>query len=254
MLPAERPYPVVEIAWTLAALCGEPDRLAGDLRDRLADRLVSSFHMSSGMFPHVLGMNWSGPRWHVSSFADLVYPIHALARYAMVTRGRWALEVAWRCARQMCRRQGAAGQWWWHYDRRTGDVIERYPVYAVHQDAMAPMALFALGDAARADFTPELRKGLAWLAGAPELGGGSLIDERENLIWRKVARREPGRLCRVLQAVASRVHPGLRAPGLDVVFPPGAVDYEDRPYHLGWLLYAWSPARVARWSNGRGNP
>jgi len=23
--------------------------------------------------------------------------------------------------------------------------------------------------------------------------------------------------------------------------PPGRVDYECRPYELGWLLYAWGP-------------
>ena len=33
------------------------------------------------------------------------------------------------------------GQWWWHYDVRDGSVVERYPVYSVHQHAMAPMAL-----------------------------------------------------------------------------------------------------------------
>jgi hypothetical protein len=79
---------------------------------------------------------------------------------------------------------------------------------------------------------------------APELGGGSLIDESAGLIWRKVARREPPKLSRFAQAAASRLHPALRAPGLDTLFPPCAVDYEDRPYHLGWLLHAWPAGRA----------
>jgi hypothetical protein len=26
---------------------------------------------------------------------------------------------------------------------------------------------------------------------------------------------------------------------LDLIFPPGVVDRECRPFELGWLLYAW---------------
>jgi hypothetical protein len=44
---------------------------------------------------------------------------------------------------------------------------------------------------------------------------------------------------RYLQSAVSRVHPSFRIPAIDALFPPGAIDYEDRPYHLGWLLYAW---------------
>jgi hypothetical protein len=54
-------------------------------------------------------------------------------------------------------------------------------------------------------------------------------------------------LSRYLQAGASRLSPALRVPGLDLLFPPRAIDYEDRPYHLGWVLYAWPEARVAVW-------
>lgn len=250
--PMERPCSTVELAWTLAALCAAQEPVVAELRERLADRLVSSSDARSGMFPHLVGGNGGGLRAHVSCFADLVYPIHALAHYVRLSGDPGALAAARRCAQQICRLQGSAGQWWWHYDRRTGDVVERYPVYAVHQDAMAPMALFALEEAAGGDFTGEIERGFAWLAHAPELDGRTLVDEDADLVWRKVARREPGKLARYVQAVASRVHPALRAPGLDVVFPIGVVDYEDRPYHLGWLLYAWRPARLVRWSREAG--
>jgi len=105
------------------------------------------------------------------------------------------------------------------------------------------MALFSLRNAGGPDYEKEVQKGLEWLAFSPEIQG-SLVDEKTGVIWRKVARREPGKLGRYIQAAASRVHPGFRAPGLDVVFPPMAVDYECRPYHLGWLLYAWQEKRV----------
>lgn len=241
--PADRPYPVIELAWALAALCADEAAPAGDLRHRLAQRLVDSCRPRSGLFPHGGGVT-RGMGAHVSCFADLVYPIHALALYAGLTGDPDALDAATRCGRQLHRLQGPAGQWWWHYDRRTGRVIERYPVYAVHQDAMAPLAFFALEAAGGPSFREAVHKGLDWLERAPELGGGSLIDEEAGIIWRKVARREPGKLARYAQAAASRVHPALRVPGLDLLLPARVIDHEDRPYHLGWLLRAWPPVRA----------
>jgi hypothetical protein len=176
-----------------------------------------------------------------------VYPIHALARCADRVGLPAARDVATRTARAICARQGPGGQWWWHYDWRTGRVVEPYPVYAVHQDSMAPMALLAVEHATGFDFSTPIARGLAWLAGAPELGGRSLVDETAGLIWRKVARREPRKLSRALQAAASGLHARLRVPGLDVLFPAGSIDHEDRPYHLGWILHAWPATRAAAW-------
>ena len=245
--PADQPYPVVELAWTLAALCGDDAGRAHALRHQLAQRLIGHYHPHSGLFAHGGPVAARGMGAHVSCFADLIYPIHALALHARLSGDRKALDVATHCARELHRLQGPAGQWWWHYDRRTGGVIERYPVYAVHQDAMAPMAFFELEAAGGPSLREDTVKGLQWIERAPELAGRSLMDENAGLIWRKVARREPGKLARYVQAAASRVHPALRVPGLDLLIPPRVIDYEDRPYHLGWLLHAWAPARAATW-------
>ncbi len=248
--PTERVYPVVELAWALSALCNDKDPSSDPIREALAVRLLDEFSSTSGIFPHIAGERMSGLRSHVSCFADLVYPVQALSFYVQLTGDRRAREAALQCANLFCGKQGRDGQWWWHYDWRTGDVIEPYPVYAVHQDAMAPMALFALSDATGQDFSSYIEKGLEWLRRSPELGFGSLIDDDVTMIWRKVARREPKKMTRTLQALASRVHPRLRAPGIDRMFPVGAVDYEDRPYHLGWLFYAWPSSRLAQWEEG----
>ena len=50
-----------------------------------------------------------------------------------------------------------------------------------------------------------------------------------------------------------RVHPAVRVPGMGVAFPPGTIDFECRPYHLGWLLYCWSAARAASWDASGGS-
>jgi hypothetical protein len=236
--PVETVQPTVEVAWAVAALSlAGPDTLAA-LRRRLAERLMASCHQGAHLFPHVLG--GKGFRAHVGCFADQVYPIHALAEYARVSGEQRPLAVAADCASRICALQGDAGQWWWHYDVRNGSVLEEYPVYAIHQDAMAPMALRALTRAGGPCMDAHIDRGLAWLAAAPELHGRTLIDESRDMVWRKVARREPGKVSRVLQTALSRWTPGGRMPGINAVFPPREIDYEDRPYHWGWFYYAWA--------------
>jgi hypothetical protein len=245
--PLEASVSTVELAWTLSAAATDSNLLRTPLAAELARRLRESFSTEGQLFPHHLGAAPSRSRAHVSCFADLVYPVLALAQYGKAVGDDRATACALDGAHTMCRHQGPDGQWWWHYDYRTGSVVERYPVYAVHQDSMAPMALFAAADAAGTSFDGAIARGLRWLASAPELNGASLIDRSAGLVWRKVARREPAKLSRYIQAGASRLSPNLRAPGLDVIFPPHAIDYEDRPYHLGWVLYAWPAARAAVW-------
>lgn len=241
LLGARAAQPTVEAAWALTAACLEDALPLDDVRRRLLTAVLAARHAESGLFAHTVAA--AGARSHVACFADQVYPIQALAAVAARLRDRNAIEAAAACARRICDAQGADGQWWWHYDWRTGGVIEGYPVYAIHQDAMGPMALLALERAGGGDYSASIARGLQWLAHAPELQGCSLIDDRAQMVWRKVARREPGKASRYVQAALAGVHPRLRAPGLDAIFPPGAIDFEDRPYHWGWFLYAWGQPR-----------
>ncbi|MFH1111371.1 MAG: hypothetical protein V1790_19565 [Planctomycetota bacterium] len=236
---ASRPL-TVEMAWTLAALAACRDgREVRAASVSAAERLLGAFRHDSGLFPHYLEPK-RGPwyRSHVGSFADQIYPVQALARYHTAFGDSEALAAAAKCAEQLCCTQGADGQWWWHYDVRTGEVIEGYPVYSVHQDSMAPMALMDLREAGGPDHSDAIRRGLRWMVVAPEIRR-SLIDEERSVIWRKVARAESRKAVRLLRTLASRVHPHLRLRGFDHLCPPTSVDYECRPYHLAWVLYAW---------------
>ena len=134
--PGETPQPTVELAWCLMALCVDAEAPVGELREALARRLIRSAG-PAGVFPHVVD-GPGGIRSHVSCFADFVYPIQALSAYYRLAGDAPALAAALKAGELICRLQGRAGQWWWHYDHRTGEVVEGYPVYAVHQDAMAP--------------------------------------------------------------------------------------------------------------------
>ncbi len=241
--PLTGEIPTVELAWTLSALVNANIPESAEMCQAVRSRLLTSFNPKAGIFPHVVGRR--GVRSHVACFADQVYPIQALSFLARAAGDREALDAATACARRICELQGDAGQWWWHYDARTGDVLEGYPVYAVHQDSMAPMALLALTEGGGPSFAPAIERSFAWLASSPEIAGRSLVDRRAGLIWRKVARREPRRISRYAQASAAAIHPSLRVPVLKALFPPVTVDYEDRPYHLGWLLLTYRQLQEA---------
>jgi exopolysaccharide biosynthesis WecB/TagA/CpsF family protein len=239
------PLPTVDVSWMLTAALAA--RHLGDTEaivDASSRRLLAA-QGARGIFPHALPAASLG-RWraHVGCFADQVYPIQALARLAAAVGAPDALDAANRCAARICELQGPAGQWWWHYDVRDGSVVEGYPVYSVHQHAMAPMALFDLLECGGDDHRRSIALGLQWLQTHPEVFG-SLVDEQASVVWRKVGRREPAKAARKISAVTTSLHPGWHVPGVDSAMPPTEIDHECRPYELGWLLYAWhSPQRT----------
>jgi hypothetical protein len=242
--------PTVAVAWALtAAVAAAPYADTGSLRHR-ALTLLREHVGPQGLYPHLTRTPQhpaaNGLRGHVGSFADQIYPTQALARAATLTGDADLLALADLTADRLVALQGTAGQWWWHYDSRGGTVVERYPVYSVHQHAMAPMVLHELHEHGGSDHRDAVSAGLGWLRHHPETVE-ELISERFGLIWRKVARREPRKAARGLGAAVTALVPGSEIPGLDRVLPPRVVDHECRPYELGWLLYAWArPERRQR--------
>ncbi|WP_291374899.1 hypothetical protein [Devosia sp.] len=238
-LSSSTPIHTVPCAWALTAAIAA--RHLGDTSQvqAMATQKLRQAQSASGLFPHVLpSTSSSWLRRHVGSFADQVYPIQALSRLSAATGDQSALRAADACAARIVQLQGAAGQWWWHYDTRNGEVVEGYPVYSVHQHAMAPMALLDLLDAGGADYRGALALGLRWIDSRPETNE-PIVSEADNVIWRKVGRSEPNKLARKVGAVTTAVKPGLHLPYLDAVLPADRIDRECRPYEFGWMLYAW---------------
>ncbi|WP_327720982.1 hypothetical protein OG381_40745 [Streptomyces sp. NBC_00490] len=246
-----RPQYTVEAAWVLSALAAARGTVDVERRFTAArDRLLRARIGDSPLFPHATGpglVPWY--RAHVACFADQTYPLQALARaHASDDQGGdpEALAASEACARRICELQGDGGQWWWHYDARTGGVVEGYPVYSVHQHAMAPTALFDLTDAGGSDFGASIRKGLRWMSEVPELGADHepLILDELGATWRKVYRGDPKKAVRAARGLGTRVVPGLRLKSLDRVYRPLSVDRECRPYEFGWMLHAWQGGRI----------
>ncbi|MCB9852377.1 MAG: hypothetical protein H6819_04720 [Phycisphaerales bacterium] len=241
--PLSDRHPTVERAWALSACTAGPD-IEQSLGERVAASLLTAYNADYGTFAHQAPTAKAGRiRAHVFCFADFVYPVMALADWGAAVSDDKALSAARTGANRMRDTQGLRGQWWWHFDARNGTIIEKYPVYSVHQDSMAPMALFAAGDACGEDYSEAIAGGMRWLLEPSEIER-SLIDNDKDVIWRKVCRREPSKLTRSIQAGMSAISTGWRAPGVDRLFPPTQIDFESRPYHMGWILYVWSAARM----------
>ena len=234
--PPEAAGYVVDAAWVVSALVAARSQIdVEEHLDRARRGLLAA--RDTVLYPHVTG---SAPwyRAHVGSFADQVYPLQALARLHASADEPQALAVADAVANKICAAQGEAGQWWWHYDSRNGSVVEGYPVYSVHQHAMAPMALMDLAEAGGTSYLQAITRGLQWLASPPETDE-NLIPGEPPITWRKVARKDPRKVVRGLRAVSTRIHPEWHLSLVDRVAPPGVVDHECRPYELGWLLMTW---------------
>lgn len=155
-----------------------------------------------------------------------------------------AREVARAIAERLLHLQRPGGQWPWRYNARTGALVDLYPVYAVHQDGMAPMALLPLERAIGLPATAAAARGVSWLFGENEVGV-PLVDEDRAVIWRSVRRSGSRRaLLRAFEAASvlgagGRLDLGARFAGAL------EIDRELRPYHLGWCLLALAEMAAA---------
>ncbi len=238
----------MELAWLLTGL-SHAALAHPKYRIKLTDLAVQIFNLlkanygGKGIFGHQRrGRALAGNlRARIGTFADQVYPIYALSKFALAFQIDGAAELSKSCAQSIVRAQGPLGQWCWHYDSSTGEVTRRYPVFSVHQDGMAPMALFAAGEVSGIDFSEQIYKGLRWIGGNNELKV-NMVSESSKVIWRSIHRNkylmylDEAQNLVGLGTETSESRNDLR------------INYECRPYHFGWLLYAF--AARAQQNNG----
>jgi hypothetical protein len=228
----------MELAWFLSGLahwglaCPEKLNKWKDLAYETY-RILGNNQGAGGFFGHgARSGSVSGRiRGWIGSFADQVYPIYAMTKLSQAYQDGAAAQRALDCGLRLCDHQGPLGQWFWHYDSAGGGIVEEYPVFSVHQHAMGPMVLFALGEAVDYDFTPWIDKGLRWINGENELAF-DMENSSANLVWRCMFRPGLGRYSNPA-LIRGTSRKGQSRRGLKVLF-------ECRPYELGWLLYAFA--------------
>jgi len=228
----------MELAWFLTGLshaklaCPEkkPDHKEPAIETY---RMLIKNQGEQGIFGHMANNgNFAGMiRGRIGSFADQVYPIYAMTKFSQAYGDKTAIERALDCTLTICEAQGSLGQWWWHYDSSTGRVAGRLPVFSVHQHAMGPMTLLALGEVTQSDFTPWIYRGLQWIR-RNELAL-DMEDASANVVWRSIYRSTPRRMLHTAMALLGQREDEESRRGLKVM-------WECRPYELGWLLYAFA--------------
>lgn len=220
----------LELSWIVI---GAAEAGAGALLDRALARQLARVDPRSGLFRHRHG----GRRARFPNFATQIYGVLALAVAARAGRAQ-ALAPALRAADRLLELQRPDGGWPWIFDTKTGRVVEPYEIYSVHQDAMAPMALLTLTEVSgERRFREAALRGLQWIFGPNDLNR-PMLDRETGILHRSIRRRKPLDRALLYANTAGALATG-RAPfagsqaGLEL-------NPTDRPYHLGWVLEAWS--------------
>lgn len=201
--------------------------------------LHGRFVADSGLFLHRKRENapWDY-RYHIGNFADQIYPIYALSLCYRIIGDLRSVKMAERCAARLIFLQGGMGQWWWHYNAPKGAVIQKYPVFSVHQDSMAPFSLTALSRISGTDYTAPAEKGLSWITGNNELKE-EMINPGGQYVKRGIERKKKLRyLCNIsLLPTFFNLNSKIRE-RFDTPRHLMVMDWE-HSYHLGWILYTY---------------
>ena len=226
----------MELSWLLIGLLMASTfsttfkKSVGNLSD-IVYKILRNNYGGKGIFTHLSTDSPHGKfRGNIASFADQVYPIYAFVLYSQQTGNEESLLIAEETALKICQFQGENGEWMWHYNASTGEVISKYPVYSVHQDAMAPMALFAIQKATKKNYEEHIARGLDWLTKNPLQY--NMISRKNNAIWRAI---EPDNTHRKIRSTLSSL--GLNLPN---EYKNLEVLKECWSYHLGWILHAFA--------------
>lgn len=224
-----------ELAWIVIglALAASEDERGRTLLARALDQLIDANQAPSGLFRH---FGVPGFRRRFPNFATEIYSVLALSVVARRELDDRALPAARRAADRLLELQLPDGGWPWLFDAERGAVVERYEVYSVHQEGMAPMGLLALSDVAGDErYASAARRGVPWLFGANDLGEDMVPLDR-GMTYRSIRRRRPlDRLWLYANTALARLD-RTRGGGGRIL----EVNRTCRPYELGWLIEAWA--------------
>jgi len=231
----------MELAWFLTGLSYWAQACPAELK-QLEPLAFETYNILTknqgerGFFGHLsTSRSLSGiVRGRIGSFADQVYPIYAMAQFSKAYQHEEAANRAVKCAMGICEAQGPMGQWWWHYDSAGGRVADGYPVFSVHQHAMGPMTLFGLGEVVNQNFDEWIYKGLRWINSNNELRY-DMESTPNGVVWRSIFRSRRS-LTRYLKAGFGHYSDTVEHQQPEDL----KVQFECRPYELGWLLYAFA--------------
>jgi hypothetical protein len=206
---------------------------AQGLLERAVGQLVEGNQAPSGLFRQ---SGDGGARRRFPNFATQIYGTLALATVGGYGLDDRALPAARAAADRLLALQLPDGGWPWLFDARRGCILERYPVYSVHQHAMAPMGLLELSEATgERRYADAARRGLGWIYGRNE-AGVDMVDGDSGLVLRSIRRPAPLDRLALWSRTASAIALGAGRGGQTSRVE---LNRTDRPYSFGWVLEAW---------------
>ena len=141
-----------------------------------------------------------------------------------------------RCVDALGSVQASKGEWPWFYLSPSGQVMDMYQVYSVHQDGMAPAYLHHAIKHGHPTAQEQITKGFHWILGENEMKQ-SMLRPKYGVIVRAQMRREPGE--RFLRAFRATYHWMKDKEGDFIGAQKLKLNNECRSYHLGWVLWSF---------------
>jgi len=220
-----------ELSWLLwgalrATESGVDDGLVSELRETLR-----------GLEGRALASHTrSRARKDLVSFGSTVYYLRALLEHARVVGDTESAERFEHGVRTALAFQGSRGEWPWLLSVSRGVALDVYPVYSVHQLAMA--MLFLLPAIDRVEGVDQaIRRSWRWVMGGNELGV-EFGQADPFIVYRSLDRDE--RLPKLTRFARATVRSALRRGNPEEPASRTRVNTEWRSYEAGWLLYAWA--------------
>lgn len=181
-------------------------------------------------------------RRSIVSFGSLTYFLRAMHEAATAFGDEQAASLFSGGVRRALGLQGPQGEWPWLLHVGSGDPIDAYPIFSVHQDSMAMLFLLPALDAGEPGVAEGIDRSLAWCFGENELGAEfyrSAPFSAARSIERPEGERRLQRYLRFLAYTVTRRSGGFGARNT-------RVNEECRSYHLGWILFAWAERLAVR--------
>jgi hypothetical protein len=222
-----------ELSWLLWGSCralragvGDAEELLLELRAALA---ALEGPAALARHTHAAG------RSDLVSFGSTVYYLRALHELSLALGDGKARARFDRGVQAALGFQGPNGEWPWMISVRRAQALDAYPLYSVHQLAMAMLFLLpALDDGVVGGVAESIRRSYRWVAGENELG---FVFAQENpfIVFRSLERDE--RLPKLRRFARSTSNSVLRSSRGSVEAGRTRINREWRSYEGGWLLY-----------------
>jgi hypothetical protein len=233
---ASRDLSVQDLAWAAWGACGalkaghaDAEHAALAARARLLGEFMEP---RTGLPRHSV----RAYRRAIVSFGAVTYFLRAMHELGQTLADDEAEDHFLRGVTSIAAIQGPRGEWPWMIDNRHAEAFDFYPVFSVHQDSMAMLFLLPALDRGM-DVARAIRLSANWIEGANEC---ALRFYELDPFWayRSLERSDrfpkARRFARALEHSVRRRPPTLGVRGV-------RLNSECRSYHLGWLLFAWSP-------------